>query len=95
MERLTDNPMVSLNHTIAVAMVEGPAAGLARLTALEADPRMAGHYRLDAVRGHLYERAGERDRAAEHLRRAAEGTASEPERNYLLAKAATLAGAHG
>jgi predicted RNA polymerase sigma factor len=88
---LEDNPMVALNHAIAVAMVDGPAAGLALLSTLDADERVAGHYRLDAVRGHLYRMAGERDRAAAHFRAAAERTASAPERDYLTAKAAQLA----
>ncbi|HXH05247.1 MAG TPA: sigma-70 family RNA polymerase sigma factor [Vicinamibacterales bacterium] len=90
LERMTDNPMVALNRAIAAAMVHGPAAGLEMLEALERDGRLAGHYRLDAVRGHLLERAGERERAIAHYRAAAERTASLPERNYLLAKAARL-----
>lgn len=90
MTGLTDNPMVALNHAIAVAMVEGPEAGLARLTELEADSRIAGHYRLAAVRGHLYETTGDAARAAAHFRAAADGTANEAERNYLVLKAASL-----
>jgi RNA polymerase sigma factor (sigma-70 family) len=90
MKSLSDNPMVSLNHAIAVAMVDGPERGLELLAALDNDDRIAGHYRLDAVRGHLYERAGDRDRAVAHFRAAAERTASTPERNYLLTKAASL-----
>jgi RNA polymerase sigma factor (sigma-70 family) len=89
---LADNPMVALSHAIALAMVHGPAAGLARLDALAADPRLAGHHRVDAVRGHLLERAGEPAGAAEHYRRAAARTASAPERDYLLLKAARLSG---
>src|SRR6185295_8081027 len=58
--RLSDNPMVALNHAVALAMVEGPAAGLARLDELAADPRLAEHHRLDAVRAHLLERSGHR-----------------------------------
>ena len=54
---------------------------------------MAKHYRLDAVRAHLLERAGDPERALAHYRAAAEGTASLPERNYLLARAARLAAA--
>ncbi|HET8625118.1 MAG TPA: DUF6596 domain-containing protein, partial [Gemmatimonadales bacterium] len=64
--RLNDNPMVSLNRAIAAAMVHGPAVGLERLAPLDADQRIAGHYRLDAVRGHLLEMAGEPGRAAAH-----------------------------
>ena len=90
LERMSDNPMVSLNRAIAAAMVDGPAVGLELLTRLDADSRIARHYRLDAVRGHLYEKSGNRERAIDHYRAAAERTASIPERNYLLAKAARL-----
>jgi RNA polymerase sigma factor (sigma-70 family) len=88
--RMQDNPMIALNHAIALAMVEGPAAGLDRLAELETDPRLAGHYRLDAVRGHLHEKLGDLDAARRHYQAAAAGTASLPERNYLLARAARL-----
>jgi predicted RNA polymerase sigma factor len=91
LEGISDNPMVSLNRAIAAAMVHGPAAGLEQLAALDADPRLAGHYRLDAVRGHLHERLGELDRAVGHYRAAAARTASIPERDYLALKAARLA----
>jgi RNA polymerase sigma factor (sigma-70 family) len=90
---ISDNPMVALNHAIAAAMVHGPAAGLELLEALDRTKRLAGHYRLDAVRGHLLERAGDRAGALARYRAAAEGTASLPERNYLLTKAARLAAA--
>lgn len=89
--RMSDNPMVVLNHAIAAAMVQGPQAGLDLLLALDADPRMADHYRLDAVRGHLREMAGDRQAAIAHYRAAALRTTSIPERNYLSAKAAGLA----
>ena len=59
--------------------------------ALDADPRIAHHHRLSAVRAHLHERAGEDLTAIELYRRAAELTASTPERNYLRLKAARLA----
>jgi RNA polymerase sigma factor (sigma-70 family) len=91
LERMSDNPMVKLNRAIAAAMVEGPAVGLELLQALDHDPRMAGHYRLDAVRGHLLEMAGDPERAIAHYRAAAERTASIPERDYLITKAARLA----
>ncbi len=90
LERMSDNPMVSLNRAVAAAMVHGPAAGLELLEPLDADPRMAGHYRLDAVRAHLFEMAGDPERALAHYRAAAERTRSIPERNYLIAKAARL-----
>jgi predicted RNA polymerase sigma factor len=88
---IADNPMVGLNRAIAAAMVRGPEAGLALIADLDADPRIAGHYRLDAVRGHLLERAGDVERAIAHYRAAAERTASIPERDYLRIKALRLA----
>ena len=87
---LADNPMVSLNHAIAAAMVAGPAAGLELLKALDADERIAGHYRLDAVRAHLIEMSGDVEAAIRHYRAAAGRTTSVPERNYLMMKAASL-----
>jgi len=91
LKRMSDNPMVALNHAIAAAMVHGPVVGLELLTALDGDRRMGGHYRLDAVRAHLLEMAGDYERAIAHFRAAAERTTSIPERNYLTAKAARLA----
>ena len=91
LEQLSDNPMVALNRAVAAAMVYGPDEGLERLRALDADARIAGHYRLDAVRAHLYEKSNDVTRAIVHYRAAAERTASTPERNYLLTKAARLA----
>jgi len=88
--RLNDNPVVALNHAVATAMVEGPAAGLAMLGPLENDPRLRGGHRLDAVRAHLLERAGDRAAAVISYRHAAAKTTSLLERNYLLMKAARL-----
>jgi RNA polymerase sigma factor (sigma-70 family) len=88
LERMSDNPMVALSRAVAAAMVHGPAAGLARLSALDGDARVRGHHRLDAVRAHLYEMAGDAERAVVHYRAAAERTASVPERNHLLTRAA-------
>jgi RNA polymerase sigma factor (sigma-70 family) len=90
LERMSDNPMVSLNRAIAAAMVRGPKVGLELLEPLDTDGRLRGHYRLDAVRGHLHEMAGDPHRAVAHYRAAAERTASIPERDYLLTKAARL-----
>jgi predicted RNA polymerase sigma factor len=71
-------------------MVQGPGAGLEMLEPLDHDPRMANHHRLDAVRAHLFEMAGERDAAIDRYRTAARRTASLPERSYLLKQAARL-----
>ncbi len=92
LKRMSDNPMVRLNHAVAAAMVHGPAKGLELLEELEADSRVANHHRLHAVRAHLLELAGDSERAIVHYRKAAARTASLPERNYLLTQAARLAG---
>ena len=86
----SDNPMVVLNHAIAAAMVHGPSKGLELLTALDADPRLTERHRLDAVRAHLLEMAGDHPAAITLYRRAAGRTTSIPERNYLTAQAARL-----
>ncbi|HEY6925688.1 MAG TPA: DUF6596 domain-containing protein, partial [Steroidobacteraceae bacterium] len=88
--RISDNPMVALNHAVATAMVEGVEAGLSLVDTIARDERLKGHYRVDAVRAHLYDRAGKHHLALEHYRRAADGTSSLPERNYLLGKAARI-----
>jgi predicted RNA polymerase sigma factor len=90
LKRMSDNPMVVLNHAIAAAMVHGPSAGLELLNALDADGRLTGHHRLDAVRAHLLEMAGDHQAAIAHYGTAAERTTSVPERNYLLTQAARL-----
>jgi len=82
--------MVMLNHAIAAAMVHGPSAGLDLLNALDADGRLAGHHRLDAVRAHLLELAADYPAAMAHYRIAASRTTSLPERNYLMTQAARL-----
>jgi RNA polymerase sigma factor (sigma-70 family) len=94
LRRMSDNPMVTLNYAIAAAMVHGPAAGLELLSTLDADDRLAGHYRLDAVRAHLLEMAGDRQSAIAHYRAAASRTASMPERYYLTSQAARLMDEH-
>jgi predicted RNA polymerase sigma factor len=90
LKRMSDNPMVILNHTIAAAMVDGPKEGLNLLDALKEDRRIAEHYRMDAVRAHLLEMAGDSQEAAKYYRAAAGKTVNIPERNYLLMQAARL-----
>ena len=90
LRRMSENPMVALNYAIAAAMVHGATKGLALLDALKTDTRLAGHHRLNAVRAHLLELAGDREGAVRHYRAAALKTGSLPERNYLLAQAARL-----
>jgi RNA polymerase sigma factor (sigma-70 family) len=89
-KRMSDNPMVILNHAIAAAMVHGVAAGLRLLAGLDSDPRMAGHHRLPAVRAHLLEMAGDYEAALTNYRTAASLATSIPEQNYLLLQAARV-----
>jgi predicted RNA polymerase sigma factor len=88
LEQLTGNPVVTLNRAVAAAMADGPSAGLAVLDTV--DERLAGHYRLDAVRAHLLEMAGDTQGALEHYRAAASRTTSLPEQHYLAKQAARL-----
>ncbi|GAA3072746.1 sigma factor-like helix-turn-helix DNA-binding protein [Streptomyces roseofulvus] len=83
LEQAGPNPMVSLNRAVAVAMVDGPRAGLALLDELAADKRLARHHRLLATRAHLLELAGEPEAAAGAYREAARRTTSAPERRHL------------
>ena len=90
LERVSPNPMVTLNHAVAVAMVDGPEAGLAMLDELEADERIRTHHRLEAVRAHLLEMAGDTPAARASYRLAGQRTTSLPERRYLEARASRL-----
>jgi RNA polymerase sigma factor (sigma-70 family) len=90
LERVSPGPVVTLNRAVAVAMVSGPRAGLALLGTLDADERMTQTHRLEAVRGHLLELAGDLPGARESYQRAARMTASIPEQRYLALRAAVL-----
>ncbi|MEZ5285202.1 MAG: sigma-70 family RNA polymerase sigma factor [Vicinamibacterales bacterium] len=92
---MQDSPGARLSRAIAFAMVHGPRAGLAALEDLEADPRLHGSARVEGARAHLLERAGETAAAVDAYRRAARGTTSTAERDYLLLHAAELAGRLG
>jgi predicted RNA polymerase sigma factor len=88
LDQMTGNPIVTLNRAVAAAMAESPAAGLAVLDTV--DESLAGHYRLDAVRAHLLELAGDTTAAQTHYRAAAERATSAPERRFLTLQAARL-----
>jgi len=90
LEQVAPSPVVTLNKAVALARVDGPRAGLALLGTIEGDPALASGHRLDAVRGHLLELAGDRAGARECYLRAARTTASLPERDYLEMKAAAM-----
>lgn len=88
LEQMTGNPVVTLNRAVAAAMAHGPSAGLALLE--EVADRLDGHYRLDAVRAHLLEMAGDTPAALTYYRAAARRTTSLPEQRYLARQAARL-----
>lgn len=90
LERVSPAPVVTLNRAVALAMVKGPRAGLDLLATLDSDERMARTHRLEAVRGHLLELAGEPAAARESYQLAARMTASVPEQRYLSLRAARL-----
>ncbi len=89
--QIRDNPVVALNHAVAVAMAQGPRAGLELLGRLETDRRIAGDHRLEAVRAHLLEMTGDHAAAREAYYTAARRTMSVPQQRYLNARAARLA----
>lgn len=88
LSRVVPNPMVTLNHAVALAMAHGPKVGLAMLDELADDDRVANHHRLVAVRAHLEELAGDTEAARLGFAEAARLTTSLPERRYLEGRAA-------
>ncbi len=86
--RRAPEPMAGLGRAVAYAMAHGPRAGLGELAALE--EQLGGHYRLEAVRAHLLEKAGDHEGALAAYRAAAKGTLSGPEAHYLRTRAARL-----
>ncbi len=90
--RLSDNPVVALNHAVAVAMARGAQAGLDLLDALQTDEWIAEDHRLQAVRAHLLEMAGQRGAARDAYQAAARRATNLPQQRYLHARAARLAG---
>ena len=88
LDALAADPVVTLNRAVALAQVRGAAAGLDLLEIAAADPRMAGHHRVHAVRAHLLRDTGRIDDAVREFRTAARRTLSLPERRYLLNQAA-------
>jgi RNA polymerase sigma-70 factor, ECF subfamily len=79
--RLTASPVVALNRAVAVAMAEGPEAGLALLDALEGE---LGDYRyLHSTRADLLRRLGATEEARAAYERALALTTAEPERRFL------------
>ncbi|HET6987876.1 MAG TPA: DUF6596 domain-containing protein [Kribbella sp.] len=88
--QLTDNPMVALNHVVAVAMARGADDGLKLLASIEDDERIAKDHRLSAVRAHLLEMSGDAAGARAAYQEAASRTTSLPQQRYLHARASRL-----
>ncbi len=85
---LAPGPMVTLNRIVALAMVRGPEVGLQALDL--AEPALAGHHRVAAVRAHLLERVGKVDDAHRYYLLAADATLNLTERKYLRARASAV-----
>jgi len=92
LERIAPNPIVTLNRSVALAMVRGPHAGLGLLKTLDRDDKVAQHHRLHAIRAHLHELAGDPAAARDSYQTAARLTTSVPEQRYLESRAARLRG---
>jgi RNA polymerase sigma factor (sigma-70 family) len=88
--RVDRNPVVALNHAVAVAMVQGPEAGLELLAALRSDPRVNNDRRFHAVRAHLLEMTGDRGGARASYEAAARRATNLQQQRYLHAQAARL-----
>ena len=80
---LDENPVIALNHAVAVSIVDGPQAGLALLDRLRLDPRVGTDRRVHAVRGHLLEREGDPEAAADAFRAARSRTTHVAQQRYL------------
>jgi RNA polymerase sigma factor (sigma-70 family) len=90
--RLEDNPMVALNHAVAVAMATGPGAGLELIGRLEHDPRINADRRFHAVRGHLLERSGDPHAALGAYQQAARLATNLQQQRYLNRQITRLQG---
>ena len=90
LERISPSPVVTLNHAVAVAMVDGPAAGLRMIDPLVRDKLLRPNHRLYAVRAHLLELDGRPDEARADYATAARLTTSIPEQRYLIAQAGRI-----
>jgi predicted RNA polymerase sigma factor len=88
--QISDNPVIALNHAVAVGMADGPVSGLQRLETLATDKQLAEDHRLYAVRAHLLELSGETAAAREAYRAAARRARNLPQQRYLIGRATQL-----
>jgi RNA polymerase sigma-70 factor (ECF subfamily) len=91
LQKLLDTPIVALNHAVAVAMAEGPAAGLALLDALPFSEELASYHLLSAARADLSRRLGDVTQARIHYERALSLTRNQAEQRYLARRLTELA----
>jgi RNA polymerase sigma factor (sigma-70 family) len=88
--QISNNPVIALNHAVAVAMADGPISGLQRLETLATDKQLAEDHRLYAVRAHLLEMSGETAAACEAYQAAARRARNLPQQRYLIGRATRL-----
>ena len=88
--QISDNPVIALNHAVAVAMADGPTSGLQRLETLATDKQLAEDHRLYAVRAHLLEMNGETAAAREAYRAVARRARNLAQQRYLIGRATRL-----
>jgi RNA polymerase sigma-70 factor (ECF subfamily) len=89
------SPLVDLNRAVAVAIVDGPAAGLALMDELADDPRLTAHHLLPAARADLLRQLGRTTEAVREYRRALDLVGNDPEREFLSRRLADLATPQG
>jgi RNA polymerase sigma-70 factor (ECF subfamily) len=88
--RMQPSPVVELNRAVAVAMAEGPSAGLSLVDALDSSGALAGYHLLPATRADLLRRLGRREEAAAAYGRALELVTTDVERRYLRRRLAEV-----
>ena len=88
--QVADNPVVTLNHAVAVSLARGPEEGIELLDTLQTDKRIAQDHRLYAVRAHLLEMAGDRASARDAYLAAAQRATNLPQQRHLYARAARI-----
>ncbi len=82
---IQDTPIIALNRAVAVAMLDGPEAGLAALNPLTSDPALRGSHRVWAVRADLHRRRGDNSAAIADYDKALDLVTNDAERRYLAA----------
>ena len=88
--RMTPSPVVRLNHAVAVAMVDGAAAGLALLEELDAAGDLAGYHLLHAAQADLLRRLGRHREAVARYRQALQLARADADRAYLSNRLAEM-----